>query len=363
MTARDVREEARRLLVERDERPSRETVLAALRDLGQVRGLHDVDDLVRAIGDDMDLAGPLTSLLADPDVTDVLVHQPGFAVVDSGHGMTQIPVALPDADAVRALAVRLAARAGRRLDDASPWVDGQLPDGTRIHAVIPPIVRDCTAISLRIPSRRALTLQDLIDRGSLTHSMAAALREVIRHHATVLICGATGVGKSTFLSALLSAVALHERIVILEDAPELAPAHPHVVRMVSRLPNLEGAGAVTVRDLVRQSLRMRPDRLVVGEIRGVEIVDLLQAFTTGHRGGATTLHAHDASEVPARLEALGLMAGVPAEAMARLAATAIDVIVDLGRDDGGRFVRGLHQLVHDAGTLRVVPLATSDAKA
>lgn len=355
MSSTELRENVHRLLIERDERPTRESVLAALRDLGQVRGEHDLDALVHAVTDDMDLAGPLTALIADPTVTDVMVHEPGYAMVDRGHGMIRVPVALPDADAVRALAVRLAARAGRRLDDASPWVDGQLPDGTRIHAVIPPVVRFCTAISLRIPARSTLTVSDLVHRASLTPRVAQDLRAIIDAHATVLICGATGVGKSTVLSALLSAVSPDERIVILEDAPELSPAHPHVVRLVSRLPNVEGVGAVTLRDLVRQSLRMRPDRLVLGEVRGVEIVELLQAFTTGHRGGATTLHAHDASEVPARLEALGLMAGIPAEAMARLAATAIDVIIDVGRDGSQRHVRGLHRLAFREGHLEVLP--------
>lgn len=355
MNPTELRENVHRLLIERDKRPTRESVLAALRDLGQVRGEHDLDALIQAVTDDMDLAGPLTALVADPTVTDVMVHEPGYAMVDRGHGMIRVPVALPDADAVRALAVRLAARAGRRLDDASPWVDGQLPDGTRIHAVIPPVVRSCTAISLRIPARSTLTLADLLDREALTPELARDLQALIDSHATVLICGATGVGKSTVLSALLSAVSPGERIVILEDAPELSPTHPHVVRLVSRLPNVEGVGAVTLRDLVRQSLRMRPDRLVLGEVRGVEIVELLQAFTTGHRGGATTLHAYDASEVPARLEALGLMAGIPAEAMARLAVTAIDVIIDVGRDGSRRYVRGLHRLVHHQSQLRTVP--------
>lgn len=359
MKESELRDQVRRILVERDEVASPDTVLAALRDLGEVRGASALNEVVDAVADDMDISGPLTCILTDPAVTDVLIHEPGYAYVDRGAGMTRTPVALSDADAVRAFAVRLAARAGRRLDDASPWVDGQLPTGARLHAVIPPIVRDCAAISVRVPARTPFTLEDLIARGTLTHALAEQVRRVIAEQRTVLICGPTGVGKSTVLTALLGEVAPTERLVILEDAPELAPAHPHVVRLVSRPPNLEGVGAVTLRDLVRQALRMRPDRLILGEVRGVEIVDLLQAFTTGHRGGATTVHAHDAHDVPARLETLGLMAGIPAAAMTRLAASAIDVIIDLGRDHGRRYMRGLHRLVLDGDALRVLPVDAS----
>jgi pilus assembly protein CpaF len=287
-------------------------------------------------------AGVLDPLLALPGVTDVLVNGPDDVHVDRGHGLERVPVRLDDEEAVRRLAQRLAAQAGRRLDDASPWVDARLHDGTRLHAVLAPLARPGTLISLRVPARRSFSLAALHEAGSLPADALDHLRQLVAARAAFLVTGGTGSGKTTLLSALLAQVAPAERIVIVEDATELRPDHPHVVGLEARPANAEGAGQVTVRDLVRQALRMRPDRLVVGEVRGAEVVDLLAALNTGHEGGCGTVHANSTADVPARFEALGVAAGLPRGAVHSQLAAGIDVVVHLARGRDGR--RGVAQL-------------------
>jgi pilus assembly protein CpaF len=331
-------------------------VAAALRAEGMVLGDEAVLDLVRDLRHRLVGAGPLEPILADPEVTDVLVTGPLDVWVDRGGGLERVDVRFVDEADVRRLAQRLAAGAGRRLDEAVPYVDARLPDGTRVHAVIPPIAVDGTALSLRVPRRRAFTVADLVAAGSVDEAGADWLADLVRARLAVLISGGTGSGKTTILAALLGLVPAHERIVIVEDAVELSPDHPHVVRLQSRLPNIEGAGAVTLRDLVRQSLRMRPDRLVVGEVRGAEVVDLLAALNTGHEGGWATVHANAAADVPARLEALGLLAGIDAQALHALAAAALDAVVHLSRErDGRRVVASIHVVDRAGGSLRTIP--------
>ena len=241
----------------------------------------------------------------------------------------------PDDDAVRRLAVRLAAAAGRRLDDAAPWVDVGLPDGTRLHAVLPPVSGSGTCLSLRVLRRCAHSLDDLAALGTLPGESGDLLRALVRRRLAFLVTGGTGSGKTTLLSALLGEADPAERMVLCEDAAELTPAHPHVVRLLTRPPNVEGVGQVTLRDLVRQALRMRPDRLVVGEVRGAEVTDLLAALNTGHDGGCGTLHANRPAEVPARLEALGVAAGLGRAAVHSQAAAALAVVVHLRRTPDG----------------------------
>lgn len=286
--------------------------------------------------DELSGAGPLTPLLRDPEVTDVLVTAPDAVWVDRGSGVEPVDVRFPDEAAVRRLAQRLAALCGRRLDDAVPYVDARLPDGTRLHAVLAPIARAGTALSLRVPRRRAFDLADLVSIGSVPLAVEPWIRAVMAARLAVLVTGGTGSGKTTWLSMLLALCDPRERIVVVEDSAELDPAHPHVVLLEARPPNIEGAGAITLRDLVRQSLRMRPDRLVVGEVRGAEIVDLLSALNTGHEGGAATVHANSAADVPARLEALGLAAGLDRVAVHALMAAGLDVVIHLVRDPDGR---------------------------
>jgi pilus assembly protein CpaF len=319
--------------------PSQAGVAALVRE--EAGGLLGDDDVLLAVRDAVDElagAGPLEPLLRSPDVTDVLVNGPEQVWIDRGSGLERCTVRFPDDDAVRRLAVRLAAAAGRRLDDAAPWVDVGLPDGTRLHAVLPPVSGSGTCLSLRVLRRRSLELEALSAAGALPGASAQLLRAVVRHRVAFLVTGGTGSGKTTLLSALLGSVDPAERIVTCEDAPELTPHHPHVVRLVTRPPNVEGIGAVTLRDLVRQALRMRPDRLVVGEVRGAEVADLLAALNTGHDGGCGTLHANRPAEVPARLEALGVAAGLDRRAVHSQAAAALAVVVHLRRTPAGRRV-------------------------
>jgi pilus assembly protein CpaF len=301
--------------------------------------------------------GELEPLLADPELTDVLVN--GVEVwVDRGGGLCRVGVSLGDESDVRRLAQRLAAAAGRRLDDASPYVDVQLADGTRLHAVLPPIARGGPYLSLRTFRHRVFTLDELIAAGGVEAEAADLLAGVVGARLPYLISGGTGSGKTTILSALLSLVPPDERIVVVEDAAELRPAHPHAVLLQARTSNVEGAGEVSLRDLVRQALRMRPDRLVVGECRGAEVVDLLSALNTGHDGGAATLHANRPADVPARLEALGLLGGVPRAALHALVGAALRVVVHLRRDrHGARVVDEICVVVSDdpRRPVRVVP--------
>ncbi|BBH17699.1 hypothetical protein Back2_19860 [Nocardioides baekrokdamisoli] len=281
-------------------------------------------------------AGPLESLLHLPGVTDVLVNGPAEVYVDRGEGLELTEVRFADDQSVRRLAQRLAASAHRRLDDSVPYVDVRLVDGTRCHAVLSPVGRPGTLISLRVPSARAFSVADLVDAGTVTPAGAKLLEALVSARAAGVISGGTGSGKTTLLAALLGMVPSDERIVIVEDSSELRPDHPHVVALEARLPNVEGAGAVDVRTLVRQALRMRPDRLVVGEARGPEVVDLLTALNTGHEGGLCTVHANAARDVPARLEALAMGAGLDRAATHSQCASGIDVILHVARVGGRR---------------------------
>ena len=285
-------------------------------------------------------AGPLEELLGLPGVTDVLVNGPDAVYVDRGAGLEPTTVRFPDEQEVRRLAQRLASLGGRRLDDASPCVDLRLPDGCRFHAVLAPVASPGTAISLRVPARRALALPALESSGAFPASIGRLLGALVASRAAFLVTGGTGSGKTTVLGSLLGLVPDHERIVVVEDAAELRPAHPHVVSLEARPANLEGAGALDLRTLVRQALRMRPDRLVVGEVRGAEVVELLAALNTGHEGGCGTLHANSAADVPARVEALALAAGLDRAAAHSQLAAGVHAVVHLrrGRDGVRRVV-------------------------
>jgi pilus assembly protein CpaF len=281
-------------------------------------------------------AGALQPLLEEPGVTDVLVNGPHQVWVDRGDGLVRVPVDVGDEAALRALAVRLAAAAGRRLDDASPFVDARLDGGVRLHAVLPPLSPAGTLVSLRVPARRAFTLDGLVAAGTVPPAWAPVLDAVVRARVSFLVSGGTGSGKTTVLGALLSRADPAERVVLVEDAGELLPLLPHVVRLEARHPNLEGAGGVGLDVLVRQALRMRPDRVVVGECRGAEVRDLLAALNTGHEGGCGTVHANTAGDVPARLAALGVLAGLGADALAAQAASAVHAVLHLARRGGCR---------------------------
>lgn len=282
--------------------------------------------------------GPLEEWVEDRRVTDVLVNGDGSVWVDRGHGVEQVAARVGDAASIRRLATRLAGLAGRRLDDAMPWVDGLLPDGSRLHALLPPLVDGGAHISLRIPRHQHRDLDDLAGLGMLTGSQHDQLVEVVTRRRSFVITGGTGTGKTTLLAAMLATVPGSERLLVVEDVAEMSVAHPHTVRLQARNANTEGAGRVSMEELVRQALRMRPDRVVVGEVRGAEVRELLMALNTGHEGGCGTLHANAAADVPARLEALGALAGMSPEATRSQVRSALDVVVHLRRDGGVRRV-------------------------
>ncbi|MGW6745633.1 TadA family conjugal transfer-associated ATPase [Streptomyces sp. NPDC055025] len=336
--------------------PTPARVAAALRAQGRLLGDTEVLGAAEELRCELVGTGPLEPLLADPSVTDVLVSAPDRVWVDRGGGLELTTVSFADAASVRRLAQRLAAVAGRRLDDARPWVDARLPDGTRMHAVLPPVAVGSTYLSLRVVRPTAFSLGELTEAGTVPPGGERVLRALIEARLSFLISGGTGTGKTTLLSSLLGLVGPRERIVLAEDSAELRPDHPHVVRLEGRPANQEGAGLVELRDLVRQALRMRPDRLVVGEVRGHEVTELLAALNTGHEGGCGTVHANTAADVPARLEALGTAAGLDRAALHSQLAAALSAVIHLVRDrDGRRRIAEVHVLERDTAGL-VVPV-------
>ena len=331
-------------------------VARALREQGRPVGDATVLAVHDALRRDVVGAGPLEPLLSLPGVTDVLVNGAEQVWIDRGDGLELTSVRFDDEAGVRRLAQRLAATGGRRLDDASPHVDLRLPDGYRFHAVLAPLARPGTVISLRVPRKRVFTLGELVAAGAVSDHGAGLLEQVVRRRLAFLVSGGTGSGKTTLLNALLSLAGSDERLVLVEDASELRPDHGHVVALESRPPNIEGAGEITMRTLVRQALRMRPDRLVVGEVRGAEVVDMLAAMNTGHEGGCGTVHANSAADVPSRIEGLALAAGLSREAVHSQLSSALDVVIHLARRrDGRRGVREIGVVVRGSDGVEVLP--------
>jgi pilus assembly protein CpaF len=296
--------------------------------------------------------GPLAVFVADPDVTDVFLNPDGSVWTDRGAGAHAEPGVRVPAGEARELAIRLVAAGGRHLDEATPAVDVRLGDGIRVHGVLPPVSPDATVLSIRLPRVAHLGLGDLDAAGLFARVPRSLVDELVARRANVLVTGAAGSGKTTLLGAMLSSAPVTERILVVEDVAELRIAHPHLVRLEARQPNLEGAGAIGLDRLVREALRMRPDRLVVGECRGAELRELLTALNTGHDGGAGTLHANSLADVPARLEALGALAGWSVDALARQVVSAIDAVLHLERTaDGARVLAEAGRLVLIRGRL------------
>ena len=339
-------------------------VAAAIRaEAGGVLGDTEVLNSLRMLETELTGAGILEPLLRTEGVTDVLVSAPDEVWVDDGNGLRRSEIRFPDEASVRRLAQRLANAVGRRLDDAQPWVDGQLAGvgggqfTVRLHAVLPPIAVAGTCVSLRVLRPASQDLAGLTTAGAISPDAAALLADIIFSRLAFLVSGGTGAGKTTLLAAALGSVAGHERIVCVEDAAELAPRHPHLVRLVARSANVEGAGEITLRHLVRQALRMRPDRIVVGEVRGAEVVDLLAALNTGHDGGAGTVHANSPAEVPARLEALAALDGLSPAALHRQLGAAVQVVLHVSRGPRGRRLSEIAVLDRDdTGRVRVLPV-------
>ncbi len=291
--------------------------------------------------------GPLAGVLGDPSATDVFVNPDGSVWVDRGEGARVEPGIRIPAGEARELAVRLVAAGGRHLDEATPCADVRIGEGIRVHGVLPPVSPDAAVLSIRLPRTQPLGLDALEEQGFFARVPRAVVDALVARRANLLVTGAGGAGKTTFLGALLSTAPVHERIVVIEDVAELRVVHQHVVRLEARQANLEGAGAIGLDRLVREALRMRPDRLVVGECRGAEVRELVTALNTGHDGGAGTLHANSLADVPARLEALGALAGWGLDALARQAVSAFDAVLHLERDRDG-----LRRLA-EAGALRL----------
>jgi pilus assembly protein CpaF len=283
--------------------------------------------------------GPLEELLADPSVEEVMVNGPDAVYVERRGRIERAVIGFPSEGALRDAIERVLAPAGRRVDELSPMADARLEDGSRVNVVIPPLAVDGPALSIRRFTAARPDPDGLLARGTLTHEAVELLRAAIRERRSVLISGGTGSGKTTLLNALSAWLPAAERVITIEDAAELQLRQPHVVRLESRPASVEGRGEVTIRDLLRNALRMRPDRIVIGEVRGPEALDLLTALNTGHDGALSTLHANSPEDALRRLETLALMAGVglPHEAISDQLARGLDLVAHMQRDpDGGR---------------------------
>ncbi|MEV8508553.1 CpaF family protein [Actinoplanes sp. NPDC051475] len=311
--------------------------------------------------------GPIEPLLRDASVNEVMVNGPHRVYVERGGRLEPAGIEFADEAHLRRVIDRIVSRVGRRVDEASPMVDARLPDGSRVNAVVPPIALDGSTLTIRKFSRDPFTVEDLIAFGTLTRQTADLLRACVRGHLNIVVSGGTGSGKTTTLNVLSGFVPAEERIVTIEDAAELQLHQDHVVRLESRPPNVEGRGAVTTRDLVRNALRMRPDRIVVGEVRDGAALDMLQAMNTGHDGSLTTLHANTPRDALARLETMVLMAGMdlPVRAIREQVASAVHLIIQVSRlQDGTRRITHVTEVVGmESGTITLQDLFLFDMRA
>jgi pilus assembly protein CpaF len=332
-------------------------VAAALRAEGTVLGDAELLHVVATLTPELGGLGLLQPLVDDPAVTDVLVNAPDDVWVERSGRLVRTEVRFRDDAAVRALAQRLVAAAGRRVDDAVPFADVVLPADVRVHVALSPVAARGTCLSLRVGRRRAMSLGELVANGSLGVETAAVLEGLVHARVSVVVTGGAGSGKTTLLATLLGLVPPTERVVVVEDSAELRPVHPHTVLLEGRPPNVEGAGRVELRELVRQALRMRPDRLVVGEVRGAEALDMLQALNTGHDGSLSTIHANSPADALTRLETLVLLAdsGLPLAAVRAQIAASVDAVVFVARRAGGaRRIEAIAEVGDDATDVRLL---------
>ncbi|MGB6564123.1 MAG: TadA family conjugal transfer-associated ATPase [Candidatus Binataceae bacterium] len=320
------------------------------------RLLTDADRarLIEEIKNELLGLGPLEPLLWDDEITDILVNGPSQVYVERGGKLYLTDVSFQDDQHLMLIIDRIVSQVGRRVDEASPMVDARLPDGSRINAIIPPLALDGPALSIRRFGKRRYSVDDLVAKDSITPDMVEFVRAIIRARLNVLVCGGTGSGKTTMLNCISAFIPVDERVVTIEDSAELVLQQPHVVRLETRPPNVEGKGEVTARELVRNTLRMRPDRIIVGEVRGSEVFDMLQAMSTGHDGSLCTIHANTPRDSMGRLEMMMLLAGwsIPQRAMRQQIASALNVIVHVSRlSDGTRKVMRISELVGMEGDM------------
>ncbi len=310
--------------------------------------LGEREQLVRQVVDEIFGLGPLEILMQDPDVADILVNTYSQVYVERHGKLVTTDVRFQDDKHLLQVIDRIVSAVGRRIDDSSPMVDARLPDGSRVNAIIPPLAIDGPHLSIRKFKRDAMSGEDLLQLGSVTQPMLEVLGGIVRARLNVLISGGTGAGKTTLLNILSSFIPSDERIVTIEDSAELQLRQPHVVRLETRAPNIEGQGAVTQRMLLVNALRMRPERIVMGEVRGAEAVDMLQAMNTGHDGSLTTLHANSPRDALSRLETMISMASLnlPDKAMRQQIASAINVVIQVSRlSDGSRKLLTVAEIV------------------
>jgi pilus assembly protein CpaF len=335
-------------------------VRALVEEEAALLGRETRDELVTRIVRDTVGLGPLEDLLADPSVEEVMVNGPDEVYVERAGRIEAVDVRFPDEEELRNAIERILAPLGRRIDELSPMVDARLADGSRVNVVIPPLAVDGPALSIRRFGASRPGARELVERGSLSAAQCELLEQAVGDRRSILVSGGTGAGKTTLLNALSGLIDSGERIVTIEDAAELRLQQRHVVRLESRPASVEGKGEVTVRDLLRNALRMRPDRIVIGEVRGPEALDLLTALNTGHEGALSTLHANSAADALSRLETLALMAGVglPHEAIAEQVQRGVDLVVHVERRlDGSRRVAEVAEVVRVAGATAVRTLA------
>src|ERR1700688_239651 len=316
-----------------------EAISAILDDEGRLLTDQDRNRLVEEVKNELLGLGPLEPLLWDDEITDILVNGHGHVYVERSGKLYRTDVTFQDDAHLLLIIDRIVSQVGRRVDESSPMVDARLRDGSRINAIIPPLAIDGPALSIRRFGKKRYSIADLLAKQSISPEMVALLQAVVKARLNLLVCGGTGSGKTTMLNCLSSFVPADERIVTIEDSAELSLQQTHVVRLETRPPNLEGKGEVTARELVRNTLRMRPDRIIVGEVRGAEVFDMLQAMSTGHDGSIATIHANSSRECLGRLEMMMLLSGfsIPQRAMRQQIASAINIIVHVARlSDGSR---------------------------
>jgi pilus assembly protein CpaF len=325
----------------------------------------DKTTLLRSVVDRVVGLGPLEPLLEDPGIDEIMVNGPADIYIERDGRLERSPVVFRDEAELRHIIDRIVAPLGRRVDESSPLVDARLPDGSRVNVIISPLTLRGAALTIRKFSRQPFTLDRLISLNTISAPMASFLADAVRRRVSLVVSGGTGSGKTSTLNALGLCIPPEERIITIEDAAELRLPSPHLVSLESRPPNVEGQGEVPIRTLVRNALRMRPDRIIVGEVRGGEAFDMLQAMNTGHRGSLTTLHANSPADALVRLESMVLMAGfdLPVSAIRRMIGGAVEIIVQQDRlTDGRRVVTGITGLTRTDGEIRLRPLFVFDER-